>query len=393
MTKRLLMTASTFSHIINFHLPYLEQFQRLGWETYVACGGEPVDIPFAERVYALELKKSFFSVGNLRASKRVRQIIKSEDISLVITHTTLAACFTRLAMLGDSRRPRVINVVHGFLFDDSTGAFKALVLKSVERLLSGVTDMVLTMNRYDLHWASSNRAGSTVHYIPGMGVDEGRLEGRSKRGEYGFTEQDYVLIYAAEFSKRKNQSTAIRALTLLPDRVKLLLPGDGELIDDCRALARRLGVSGRVVFPGQISDIGDALFSADAAVSTSRSEGLPFNILEAMLCGLPVVASRVKGHVDLLQEGTTGMLFPYGDEKSLADCVKRLLDDPTLGVSMAERARDSASAYTLPSILTQVMREYVSVPRMSAVRQKVRGEHVEEKKKTGASRPLGQKEP
>lgn len=359
MKPKLLMTASTFAHIRSFHLPYLKAFKELGWETHVACGGVQREIPFADKIYAITLEKSLFAPKNLRASQQLRRIMESEGFSLVICHTSLAACFTRLALLGLRHRPKTINVVHGYLFGDGTNVMKAALLKCAERLLAGVTDCVLTMNDYDYRWATANRAGKTVRRIPGMGVDTARLSGSGARVEYGFTERDYVLVYPAEFSVRKNQEFLVRALPQMLECVKLLLPGEGALRRRCMELAESLGISERVAFPGQLENVAQALRSADAAVSCSRSEGLPFNIMEAMLCGLPVIASRVKGHVDLIEEGRNGLLFR--NEEELAACVSRLLAEPVLARELGERAERAAIAYTLPEVLPQVMREYLKV--------------------------------
>ena len=106
---------------------------------------------------------------------------------------------------------------------------------------------------------------------------------------------------------------------------------------------------------------------ADAAVSASRSEGLPFNVMEAMHAGLPVAATRVKGHTDLLTDGVTGLLYPYDDEAAFVVSVKRLLDDPAAAAAMGRAAREAADPYALDRVLPQVMSLYTSVlPRTGA---------------------------
>ena len=115
-----LFTASTFSHIISFHLPYLRRFRELGWQVDVACGGVMRDIPFADAVVALPLEKKISAPSNFRAASLLRRRMEREHYDLVVTHTTLAAFFTRWAMRGMRTRPRVVDVVHGYLFDVGT---------------------------------------------------------------------------------------------------------------------------------------------------------------------------------------------------------------------------------------------------------------------------------
>ena len=359
--KKLLMTASTFAHIMNFHLPYLADFKRLGWVVHVACGGEQREVPYADRCISVPIVKSFTSVSNLKASAMLRELMKTERYDLVITHTSLAAFFTRLAEKGLKNRPRTINVVHGYLFDDRTSRKKAAVLKTAEYLAAPQTDLVLTMNRYDKEWAEAHSVSKAVGAIPGMGVDESKLAAACKKADFGFRESDFVLVYPAEFSERKSQEMLIRAMADLPKDVKLFLPGNGALLEKCKELAAETGVSDRVVFPGYVKDAGSILSFADVAVSSSRLEGLPFNIAEAMLSSLPVIASRVKGNEDLVEDGVTGFLFEYNDAGGFADKVKLLFTDREACRRMGAAGREKAQAYTLASAEKQVMDAYLTV--------------------------------
>ncbi|WP_368248876.1 glycosyltransferase, partial [Intestinimonas butyriciproducens] len=120
MPGKLLYTASTYSHIANFHLPYLRAFREAGWTVHVACGGTAMALPEADRVVDVPFAKRMTAPENLGCARRLGELMKCEAYDLVITHTSLAAFFTRLPLLGRKDRPRVINTVHGYLFDDDT---------------------------------------------------------------------------------------------------------------------------------------------------------------------------------------------------------------------------------------------------------------------------------
>ena len=98
---------------------------------------------------------------------------------------------------------------------------------------------------------------------------------------------------------------------------------------------------------------------ADIAVSSSRSEGLPFNVMEAMYCGLPVAASAVKGHVDLIRHGETGLLYPYGDLEACAVVVRSLIDDAELRNQLSAAARKDVEKRSLSHVLSKVMDQYL----------------------------------
>lgn len=360
-----LYTASTFSHIAHFHLPYLRRFQELGWRVEVACGGAYCDIPYADEILALPLEKKMTAPANFRAARMLRQRMMLGRYELVIAHTSLAAFFTRWAAKGLKHRPTIINVVHGYLFDDDTNAAKKAILTAAEKITAPQTDLLLTMNDWDARWAVTHSAGAKVALIPGMGVDEERFSGvaalRSEmRQRLGLQENDIALVYPAEFSARKNQPLLLRALPRLPENVKLLLPGQGALLEDCKALADTLGVAHRVIFPGQVTDVPAWLAAADIAVTSSRSEGLPFNVMEAMLCALPTVASDVKGHSDLIEDGVTGALYSYDDENGFLQAVLPLIESGELRRRMGDAAKRAAAPYTLTQALPVVMDTYLA---------------------------------
>lgn len=364
MVRKVLFTASTYSHIVNFHLPYLRKFQEEGWDVHAACGGNPMPIPDVERVIDLPFEKSMWSPKNLKAAILLSDEMRRESYSLIITHTSLAAFFTRLALWGLEERPPVANMVHGYLFDDETPRLKRNLLLAAERWMASDTDLVLTMNRWDYETAKKYRLGHRIANIPGVGVDFSRFDrvppdGREKlRKKWGVPEDAFVLIYAAEFSARKSQGDIIRALKQLPETVWLALAGEGALWEECRELARKLGLENRILFPGQVRDIPTWYAMADAAVSASRSEGLPFNIMEAMYAGLPVVASRVKGHTDLIEDEATGLLYPYGDAETCAQQVWRLIGSMGLRRELARNAREAVERYSLDRALPTVWGEY-----------------------------------
>lgn len=362
MKKCVLFTASTFSHIVNFHLPYLRWFREQGWTVHVSCGGGKVSIPYASETFEIPFEKKMSSPANFRAARLLRRKIKQERYALIVTHTSLAAFFTRLAVAGMPERPKLVNMVHGYLFDDETSATKRMVLLAAERMTARQTDLLLTMNRYDNELAKKYRLGKKIAQIPGVGVDfEARTaataeDGARLRVKYQIPEDAFVLVYPAEFSARKSQSILIRAMEDLPKNVYLVLPGDGARLSECQEQAQKM--EGRVIFPGYASNMAVWYAAANAAVTSSRSEGLPFNVMEAMYAGLPVVASAVKGHVDLIRHGETGLLYPYGDAGACAGQIQALLSSEDLRRKLGRRAREEASPYSLERVFPQVTAFY-----------------------------------
>ena len=335
---KILYTASSSAHLVSFHLPYLAALRSLGWDVTAAANGSGEDLGEGVRFLAVPFTKSFASPKNFRAAALLARDIRKNRYDVIVTHTSLAAFFTRLGvMLAGKKHTRVVNTVHGYLFDGDSGALRRTVLLAAEKLTAGVTDDILVMNRCDEQIAKKHRlCRGNVYFIPGMGVDFSRFppaapeERAAAKAAYFLPEDAVCLVCAAEFSKRKNQTLLLQTLARLPENYYLLLPGDGALLQECKAEAETLGISSRSRFPGRISDVRGALAAADICVSASRSEGLPFAVMEAMHTALPCVLTRVKGHEDLLEGSSAGYLVPFGDAAAFAEAVQTLGRDAAL---------------------------------------------------------------
>jgi glycosyltransferase involved in cell wall biosynthesis len=128
----------------------------------------------------------------------------------------------------------------------------------------------------------------------------------------------------------KAQSAALVALTKIlnePRRSVLVFVGDGSSKAMLAALARKLVVKDRVIFTGRLPTVDRVLNMADVAILPSRLEGLPFALLEAMACGLPVVASRVGGVPELVEDGVSGYLIEPAHAEQLAEKISILYRD------------------------------------------------------------------
>jgi glycosyltransferase involved in cell wall biosynthesis len=147
-----------------------------------------------------------------------------------------------------------------------------------------------------------------------------------------------VLLAVARLTRQKGIDVAIRALPLLPDDTVLVVLGEGPERTALETLARETGVAGRVVLPGRVPDVAAWLRRATVLVHPARWEGFGLGVLEAMLAGLPVVASNVSSLPELVVDGETGALVRPEDPSALAVGVARALDQPELGAAGAERA-------------------------------------------------------
>ena len=144
-----------------------------------------------------------------------------------------------------------------------------------------------------------------------------------------------------------------------PAGSRLVLAGDGPEHERLRHLASELGIADSVEFPGIVTDVPALLASANLYVQASHQEGLPNAVLEAMAAGLPVVATRISGHEDVVEHGRTGFLVPPNDPAALAQAMHSLLADSDQRRDMGKAARDATEQNFCADIIThRLLRVY-----------------------------------
>lgn len=350
MTRRpkLLYVASTASHLKRFHKPYLEALAEEA-EVRTMATGESVDV-------SIPFDKHFFSPSNALNIFRIRKILKRERFDAILLNTTLAAFLVRSAMIGMRHRPYVLNVVHGYLFSKHPAGLKDRVMLWCEKLLWRKTDDIAVMNAEDLEIARENRlCRGRVEFINGMGIPGfGEIPTPNADLRASFAQEGEILCsFVGELSARKNQAFLIRAFKKLRDEgvpAKLLLIGEGAERRTLEALISELSLGNAVFLTGNREPVMPYLAISDLYVSASRCEGLPFNVMEAMDCGLPIVASATKGQTDLL-EGTSAKLYALDDADAFCTALREALEGGRLGV--ASCSYPSLETYRLTAVLEQ----------------------------------------
>jgi glycosyltransferase involved in cell wall biosynthesis len=157
-------------------------------------------------------------------------------------------------------------------------------------------------------------------------------------------ERDLRLLTVGRLEREKGHSLLLEAISLLRKRlvpVRLEVVGDGSRLESLRRQAAALGISDRISFAGAVGQdrIRDHYGAADAFCLPSLGEGIPVVLMEAMACGLPVIATNMMGIPELVEDGVTGLLVTPGRPEDLAVAVERLARDRGLGRRFGEAGR------------------------------------------------------
>jgi glycosyltransferase EpsD len=361
MKKKVLFTASIAKHLVRFHLPYLKWFKEQDYEVHIACEGDD-EVPFTDKKWAVPFVRSPFSKGHIKAYKTLKRIIDTEEYSLIHCHTPMASIVTRLAAKeARIRGTKVLYTAHGFHFFNRGPFLNWLTYYPVEILCSYLADAIITINNEDYLRISKNGNAKCKYFlIPGVGVEKSKFSPVNEevkqriRRKNGFGNNDLLLIYAAEFIPRKNHEFLIKSAKELVDRipnVKILFAGRGKLEGKLVQLSNKLGLNNKVIyFLGFRNDINEVFQMCDIGISASLQEGLGLNLIEEMMCGLPVVATEDRGHNEVINQNENGFLFPQGNKSQFRDYIEALTNDKNRS-KMSKKAIIKADSFELLSSL------------------------------------------
>ena len=185
-------------------------------------------------------------------------------------------------------------------------------------------------------------------------------EKKALQKEFGIKKDDFVIIYAAELSKRKNQGMLMKAVKELNENgiknIKVLLPGLDSMNGYYQKLSKELEIEDNIKFLGYREDIPKLMKISDVAVSTSKQEGLPVNIMEAMFSNLPVIATNCRGNRDIIKDNQNGYLVEIGDISKLKESIHALLKNK----ENTEKNTDYIKKYELNNIIKEMENIYNS---------------------------------
>ncbi|MGD7044450.1 glycosyltransferase family 4 protein [Jeotgalibacillus proteolyticus] len=361
MGGKILFTATVDYHFKAFHLPYMQWFKDQGWEVHVAANGGII-LPAVDRKYTIPIQRSPFSPKNIGAYVKLKRILDEEKYDIVHCHTPVGGLLTRLA--GKNARTKgtkIIYTAHGFHFYKGAPLKNWLIYYPIEKSMLRYTDCLITINKEDYRLAKERFHMIHIEHVHGVGVDTTKfisLEKSEKvklKKSLGYQPDDFLLFYAAEFNQNKNQQFLLHALsTLNQDRgnVKLLLAGEGPLLESCKSQAEKLGIREHVRFLGFQENIQTWTQASDAAVASSFREGLPVNVMESMACGLPVVAVENRGHRELVQHDKTGWTVAPGDIHTFCSKLTFLMNQAEVREELGANGRQLVvSTYSTEKVL------------------------------------------
>lgn len=372
------------AHIEAFHLPYLKWFREHGYETHVAAAdsGSGTEIPFCDVFHPVPFDRRPFSPRNIKAYRRLRRVIDSENFEIIHCHTPVGGVLARLAARKSRKRgTKLLYTAHGFAFYKGAPPFPSVIFKAVEKYCARLTDVLITINLEDFAYAKRHLHAEKIEYVPGVGVDtdvyaQSPFLREQTRKSLGLSDSETMVFSVGRLDRNKNHETAIRAAADCIRKhpgaaLRLFIAGDGRLRRRLESLTRRLGMEAHICFLGYRADIPALMCAADIYIHLSKTEGLPRAVMEAMACGLPVVASDARGCRDLLHDAEASSLCQAFDYRAVGEALTALIENPERRKKLGADNRERIRPYSLDDTLAKMDAVY-----RSAMKKQIRVLHV-----------------
>ncbi|MGG0452862.1 glycosyltransferase family 4 protein [Priestia megaterium] len=368
MSNKVLFCATVDFHFQAFHLPYMKWFKEQGWEVHVAASGS-MELPYVDQKYNISIQRSPFHMGNMKAYRELKTVIDENKYNIIHCHTPMGGVLARLAARKARKQgTKVIYTAHGFHFCKGAPPVNWLFYYPIEKTLARYTDCLITINQEDYQLATQHFKAKRVEHVHGVGINTENFKPANEKEKihlkksFGYHPDDFLLFYAAEFNKNKNQQFLLQSLALIKDEIphaKLLLAGKGPLLENCRELAANLGIFHMVEFLGYRNDLQKIVPMCDVAVASSLREGLPVNIMEAMACGLPIVACSNRGHIELVQERINGYIVPANEYQTFSLRILEIYRSKKLYRKMSMESKRIIRNFSLNQVTKELSNVYL----------------------------------
>ena len=302
---------------------------------------------------------------DIRIVSQVRQIIKREKVDIIHTHGTRA--FTNTLLASTRMKIPIIYTVHGWSFHNDQSLLTKLIRINIERLLTSSAHKTILVSKSNLTTGAKHFIKGSFKVIPN-GIDLQKFKQKDQkcsiRDEFNLPEEAFLVGFIARMTKQKDPIGMVRAFHLAikdhPEMV-LLMVGEGELREQLDSEMKRLKLEQNVVCINFRQDVPNILSALDLYCLPSLWEGLPIGLLEAMAAGKAVIATRVDGSKEIIEDAKNGILVNSSSPTELADAIIRLKEDEELRLSIGKSAGKELNKSSLYSRWYHALKPFINL--------------------------------
>ena len=373
-----LIVASVASMIEQFNMQNIQLLLDNGYCVDVACNCKEGNTISDERVQNLIERLADKGVpvihvpiprkitdikGIFDSLIQVKKLCDENHYDLLHCHSPIGSVVARLAAKKARKQgTKVIYTAHGFHFYKGAPKQNWLIFYPVEKICSKWTDVLITINKEDYIFAKKHMDARQVEYIPGVGVDTEKFKLNDfdkdrKRLELGIEKDDIFILSVGELNQNKNQEVIVKAIARLNNpKIHYFIAGKGDKEQYLKELADQLGVNLHLL--GYRTDIVELLNTADIFAFPSFREGLSVALMEAMAAGLPCVVSRIRGNVDLIENGVNGDVCMYDSIEEYKRKIENLIKNMDIREKYSDKSKEKIHLYDKNKVMKELKKIY-----------------------------------
>ena len=315
----------------------MKLLKEYGWEIHVAARDNLAEknglqLEYPDKVFNIPFQRSPLDKRNIKAFNDLRRILTKNHYDVIHCNTPVGGILGRIAAYKYRKQgTQVFYTAHGFHFYKGAPIQNWIMYYPIEKVMSLYTDKLITITKEDYKLAR-REFHCPVFHIHGVGANSSKYFALSKedqekqKEELGLTGR--IIMIVGELLPNKNQKTAIMAMRQVVKKyadAHLLIASNGYERENLENIVKTENLEENIHFIGYTTNLEKYLQICDLEVACSYREGLPLNIIEAMLCGKPVVASHNRGHDELVKEGVNGYLVDPNDVEGFSNKICQLL--------------------------------------------------------------------
>ena len=362
--RKILYVTTISGFLPQFELNDVKLIQQMGYEVHYASNfNNPVyDFNIDDLksmgiiLHQIDIEKSPKRIlENIRAAGQIKKIINEERIDMLHCHNPMGGMAGRIAARFSDIKPYVIYTAHGFHFYNGAPFLNWILFYPAEKIAAKWTDTIITINSEDHKRASEHfklKKGGYVSQIHSVGIDSERFAPKPQfRAEVkrtlGIPEDTFHIVTAAELNKNKNQRVILKALSnLVSYNIRYSICGKGKEKARLERLIKEYGLEDKVKLLGYRNDMDMILQSADVFAFPSIREGLGVAAVEALACGVPLIAADNRGTREYAVNGYNSLICKYDDTDAFAEAIKKLYSDKQYRLMLAKHCRSSVEAFS-----------------------------------------------
>lgn len=320
------------------------------------------------------LTRSISPLSDCWAVKELQTLYNTLKPDIVHLNSSKASVIGSLAARLCKTKPKIVYTVHGWVFNEHLLPPLRSLYKILESWSGHYKDAFILLSPADnkqadqvLHIPQKKRHSIPLDIISGPHIHHDILCHELKKNYYipsSFFEHPFRCITIANFFPTKDLATLLLGFKKIHDAgydFRAIIMGDGPERANLEHHIKNLNLENQIILPGFVKDAARYLPLFNLFILSSRKEGLPYTILEAMSAKIPVIATAVGGIPHLIEHGETGWLIPPHNPTKLAEAIKVVIDDPNHGKNQAMKAYENSQRYSLEEMIITTKNLYNSL--------------------------------